>query len=214
MPGAPNKPPESAPPPAPSVTKERPEEHALRRLAPSRVALRLPGWRGAPSPDLTGPLLEAEGLFAAGDFAGADGALDRLSVRFAEPRWVSLPEPFRALRVSIPAPQPPQWDPEHALAPEEKEARQFDRYADRQLELAAASLDFESGLKTPVDDLRPLLESARAARLAGDTGAPFWQPIDRIWQAVRERVPLPAGRAAAPVPPAPPAPTAGAADVP
>ncbi|MHB8351315.1 MAG: hypothetical protein ACYDFT_01270 [Thermoplasmata archaeon] len=208
MPGAPNKPPESAAPPTPPHPKEEVADRVLRRLAPSREALRLPSWRGTPSAELTGPLAEAERLFTAGDLAGAEGALDRLSVRFAEPRWPSLPEPFRGLRVSIPAPQPPQWDPDHALPPEAKEERRWQKYASQQLLLARGSLELEASLGTDVADLKPLLEAATAAHGAGELGDPFWSPLDRIWTSLRERVPPPG----APAPP--PVPASGATHVP
>ncbi|MGA8536079.1 MAG: hypothetical protein WB789_01645, partial [Thermoplasmata archaeon] len=95
------------------MVPETPERRALRRLAPSRVALRLDQWKGAPSPDLLTPFEKAEAAYTAGDYTAALQALDQLSIRFAEPRWPTLPEPFRRLRVPIPAPMPPHWDPEH-----------------------------------------------------------------------------------------------------
>jgi hypothetical protein len=202
MPGAPNKPPESAPvAPPPSET---PEQGALRRLAPSRVALRLPIWKGAPSPDLLRPYSEADALFHAGDLPGAGAALDRLAVRFAEPRWPSLPDPFRQLRVPTPAPQPPHWDPDHALSPADRELARARRRAEAQVALARGSLDAEAARGTSVDDLRPLLEEADAARRTGALDASVWGPIDRIWRALLERVPAPAPapRAGPPPPPA------------
>jgi hypothetical protein len=188
MPGGPNKPPDVAPPPAPPVT-ETPEQRALRRLAPSRVALRLPLWRGAPSSELVDPYLDAEARFGRGDLAGADGALDRLSIRFAEPRWPSLPAPFKELRVPIPNPQPPHWDPDHGLPAAEKEARRMQRYAATQLALARASVEEEAARGTAVDDLRPLVEAA--ALEAPGAGPAFWKGIDQVWSALRERVPVP-----------------------
>jgi len=199
MPGAPNKPPETAPAPAPAET---PQQRALRRLAPSRVALRLPLWRGAPNPDVLQPYLDAERLYEAGDAEGANGALDRLAIRFAEPRWPSLPEPFRQLRVAIPAPQPPHWDPDHGLPPSEKEARRLRRYAETQLALAGGALEAEAARGTDVAPLAPLLERAKSALAAGELGPPLWEPIDGIWSGLRVRVPIPAP-AGAPRPPAP-----------
>jgi hypothetical protein len=202
MPGAPNKPPETAAPPPPPPS-ESPAERATRRLAPGRVALRLPIWKGAPSRELTQPLEEAEAKLSAGDLEGANSALDRLATRFAEPRWPSLPEPFRALRVSVPVPQPPSWDPEHALSAAEKEGRRFRRYAESQLGLARASVAAEAARGTPVDDLSPSVTEAEAALARGEVGPSFWGPIDRIWGALRERVPMPAAgppKAAAPGP--------------
>jgi hypothetical protein len=207
MPGAPNKPPESPPAPPPAPTSlESPAQHVLRRLAPSRIALRLPIWKGNPSPELAQPFTEAERLYAAGDAAGADGCLDRLAIRFAEPRWPSLPEPFRQLRVPIPAPQPPHWDPEHGLATAEKEARRLKRYAELQLALARASLEFESQQGTPVDDLRAHLKEAEAHAARQELDRSFWGPMDELWEALRARVPMP--RTPPRSPPPPPAPEA------
>ena len=205
MPGAPNKPPETAPPPAPAgpVALETPEEHALRRLAPSRVALRLPIWKGAPSSDLLAPFAEAEEKFAQGDAKGSDGALDRLAIRFAEPRWPSLPEPFRGLRVPIPAPQPPHWDPEHALQAAEREARRFRRYAETQLALARATVAAETGQADgAIDALKSRLDAAAASLAANGPGPEFWGPVDELWRTVRARLPAPSPAAPRPPPPA------------
>jgi hypothetical protein len=202
MPGAPNKPPTSDAPASPAPA-ETPEQHALRRLAPSRIALRLPIWKGAPSPELLQPFLEAEAHFTAGDVSGADGFLDRLAIRFAEPRWPSLPEPFRALRVPVPRPQPPSWDPDFALAPADKEIRRLQRYAETQLALLRGALEVERAHGTSLEDLAPLLTEAEGALAAGDLAGRFWEPVDRAWRSLRERVPLPqapAARSAAPAP--------------
>src|SRR5208282_5581548 len=120
MPGAPNRPPEKAPeaPTAPPF-HETPGQKALRRLVPTRVALLLDTWKGAPSPELVGPFQKAEAAFA--------------QVDFAEPRWTTLPEPFRLLRVAIFAPMPPSWDPDHALPASEKDAKKARKTADEQL---------------------------------------------------------------------------------
>ena len=205
MPGAPNKPPETSPPPAPSAPPaalETPEEHALRRLAPSRVALRLPIWKGAPSTDLLNPFHEAEEKFVQGDAKGSSGALDRLAIRFAEPRWPSLPDPFRELRVPIPAPQPPHWNPDHGLEAAEREARRFRRYADTQLALARATLATEAGAaEGAIAALRPRLEAAAASLAAHGPGPEFWGPIDELWRTVREKLPLPTSGAPRPPPP-------------
>ncbi|HEV2317674.1 MAG TPA: hypothetical protein VGV89_08900 [Thermoplasmata archaeon] len=210
MPGAPNKPPETAPPPVPSAppAAESPEAHTLRRLVPSRLALRLPIWKGAPSVDLLRPLREAEDHYRAKDFTGADSALDRLSIRFAEPRWPSLPEAWRSLRVPIPAPQPPQWDPDFQATPEVREQHRFSRYAQAQLTLLKAAVASEAAIGTSVDDLRPRLAEAESAAGQGETGPTFWEPVDLCWRSLLERVPAPAdGVKAAP------APAAGADDV-
>jgi hypothetical protein len=199
MPGAPNRPPEADPLPPPPPVAGTPQQRALRRLAPMRVALHLDLWKGAPSPELLKPLQAAEASFAAGDLPHAEGALDQLAVRFAEPRWPTLPVPFKGLRQEIPPPVPPHWDPEHALSAPEKEARKNHRLAELQLQLADASLAWAAGHGHPVDDLRPGLEEARG-RLATEGGSErFWAAIDPIWTALRERVPMPGKPAAAPV---------------
>jgi hypothetical protein len=204
MPGAPNRPPENKPEaPPPPVVPEGPHEKALRRLAPSRVALLLDAWKGAPSPELTGPLEKAENAYRSGDYAGAVSALDLLSVRFAEPRWPTLPEPFRLLRVPIPAPMPPHWDPEHALSPAEKEARRSRRVADEQLALATASVAWAASHQVPTDDLARPIEEAKTLLATEGVSAGFYERIDAVWNAVRERVPMPksgAARSAAPAP--------------
>jgi hypothetical protein len=204
MPGAPNKPPEQAPAPAPAVTPtETPKQKVLRRLAPSRVALTLPSWKGAPSPELLDPLHEAESLYAAGDFTNAESALDRLAIRFHEPRWTTMPEPFRQLRVSIPFPQPPQWDPTHGAAPAEKEAARMKRYAETQLALAKGTLTLLEGRGLVVGELRSALGRAEKAAAAADLGPMFWEPIDEVWLGVRELVAMPTGPARRPATPPP-----------
>lgn len=197
MPGAPNRPPETEAPPAPSPAEETAEERIVRRLAPSRVVLRLPIWRGAPAREVVEPLTGAEEHLARGDLVGAEHQLDQLAIRFAEPRWPSLPEPFRPLRVPIPSPQPPHWDPENALAPAEREAHRRVRYAHQQLALARASIEAESARGTELSDLAPALAAATAAAAGSDFGPAFWGPIDQIWRTIRTRVPLPGGPAAA-----------------
>lgn len=196
MPGAPNRPPEpAAEPPPPAIVPESPQEKALRRLVPSRVALLLDPWKGTPSPDLTGPLERAERAYDAADYAACATALDLLSVRFAEPRWPTLPEPFRRLRVPIPAPMPPHWDPEHALAPSEKEARRARRAADDQLALATASLTWAGAHGVPADDLSPKLAEAKMLlETEGPTRA-FLDRVDSVWTGLRARLPAPKGAA-------------------
>ena len=192
MPGAPNRPPEAAPAtPPPGPAPETPHEKALRRLAPSRIALRLDLWKGAPPSDLLLPLEKAEATFALGDYAGATNALDLLSVRFAEPRWPTLPEPFRQLRVSIPAPMPPSWDPEHAMSPAERAARRARRSADEQVELARASVAWAAAAHLETGDLAVVLDEAAALLASDGASGPFYERIDRIWTALRERVPRP-----------------------
>ena len=206
MPGAPNRPPETTPAPPPVVpVAEPPERRVLRRLAPSRVALLLDLWKGAPSPELTGPFEKAEAAFAAGDFPGALNQLDLLSVRFAEPRWPSLPEPFKLLRVPIPAPMPPHWDPDHALPAPEKEAKRARRAADEQLALARGTVAWGATHHVDLADASPGLEEARAILEAEGVGPGVYERIDRVWEAVRARAPMPKSapiRAAAPAHPA------------
>ena len=168
-----------------------------------RVALRLDLWKNAPSRELLVPLERAEAAYAAGDFPGAENALDQLAVRFAEPRWPSLPKPFRDLRVAIPAPQPPQWDPEFTLTPPEREAKKARRAAELQVGLAEATLAWASPHGVAADDLLPMVETARTA-LGGEADLErLHDALDRFWESVRERVPMPTGPGAAAAKPAP-----------
>ena len=207
MPGAPNRPPEIAPHEATTadLPTDAAERKVLRRLAPARVALRLDLWKGNPSPELLVPFEKAEGLFASRDFVNADSALDQLAVRFAEPRWPTLPEPFRSLRVTIVQPQPPHWDPEFKMTPEERDVRRTRRTADTQLALAKAVLDWASAHGSSTDDLAPILAAAQQELAGGTATDAFWDRVDTIWVAVRGRVSPPARKASPPVPPAPPA---------
>ena len=203
MPGAPNRPPEQTPevPVAPPVP-EPPQKKVMRRLVPTHVTLLLDTWKGAPSPDLLGPYQKAVAAYAEGDFAGALSSLDQLSVRFAEPRWPILPEPFRLLRVPIKAPVPPHWDPDHALASAEKEAKRSRQTAEEQLLLARGSLAWAAAHGLAVNDLTPKLEEA-AARLADPASlAAFYESVDVIWTELSGRLPAPKGGAARPAPPA------------
>lgn len=196
MPGAPNRPPEVTPdaprpPPVPGTAQQK----ALRRLAPDRVALLLDVWKGAPSPELLAPFSRAEAAYAGGDFDGAASALDGLSIRFAEPRWPTMPEPFRRLRVAIPAPMPPHWDPDHALPPAEKDLHRARRGADDQLALASAAVVWGSAHGIDTADLTTALNEATAILPVEGPSAGFYERIDRIWTAVRDRFPLPKGLA-------------------
>ncbi|HZY91171.1 MAG TPA: hypothetical protein VFG07_00135 [Thermoplasmata archaeon] len=204
MPGAPNRPPATAPPEAAAPPGEAAGRAVLRRLAPSRVALNLDLWKGAPSGDLLVPFERAETAFQAGDWNGAQSALDQLAVRFAEPRWPTLPLPFRELRVSIPAPQPPQWDPEHALPAADKETRRLRREAEKQLALAKGSLAWMTAHGASAEDLAEPLAAAEGAYAAEGPSAVVWETLDRLWVQVRARVPAP--RAAGSRPPPPPSP--------
>jgi hypothetical protein len=205
MPGAPNRPPETTPAPTgPPPVPETPQQRVLRRLAPSRVALLLDVWKGAPNSDLLTPFDKAEAAFAAGDFPNAVSALDGLSVRFAEPRWPTIPEPFRQLRVPIPAPMPPHWDPEHALPTPEKDARRARRVAEEQLALAEASVAWMGAHTIDVADLAPRLAEAKTVLGTEGVVAAFYERIDAVWEAVRARVPLPKGPAPRAAPAAPP----------
>jgi hypothetical protein len=192
MPGAPNSPPKTAPEvPVTTSVPVPPEKLVLRRLVPMRVTLLLDMWKGAPNADLTGPFEKAEAEFARGDFAAALTSLDRLSVRFAEPRWPILPEPFRSLRVFIFAPMPPHWNPDHALAASEKDAKKARATAEEQLALARGSLEWASAHGVDTADLAPRLESA-ASHLSDPEGfAAFYEPIDSIWIGLHGRLPTP-----------------------
>jgi hypothetical protein len=204
MPGAPNRPPEGTPPPAPPVG-DPPEKKALRRLVPSHVALLLDSWKGAIPPELSIPFGKAEAAFGAADYAGALSALDLLAIRFAEPRWPSLPEPFRPLRVTIRAPVPPHWDPDHALSPEEREARQARRRAEEQVRLLDASIEWAGNHGIDVSEIRAGAQEARAALETEGVASSFYPKVDSMWAALRIRLPQPktvagaAPRAAAPV---------------
>jgi len=196
MPGAPNRPPEAAAVPAPRPTPEPPELKVLRRLVPSHVALLLDAWKGAPPPEIVTPFDRADAAFRASDFATATTALAQLSIRFAEPRWPTLPEPFRRLRVPIPAPTPPHWDPDHGVPPDEKEARRARRTAEDQLVLADGCVAWASAHGVNVDGLAAEVGSARAA-LAGPGVPPeFYASVDRLWRELEGRLPPPkrAGR--------------------
>ncbi len=198
MPGAPNRPPEVAASPVPPPAAE-PARAVLRRLAPSRIALHLDPWKGNPSAELLDPLDRAARLYAEGDLAGAAGALDQLSTRLAEPRWPTLPRPFRDLRVTVTVPQPPAWDPENALPAEEKASRRRRRDAELQRDLAHASLAWAKAHGIAVDDLEPARAQADSALASPGVPEEFWPAIDSIWSTLLERVPAPrrAGRPAA-----------------
>lgn len=208
MPGAPNRPPEIAEAPPPPVAPTPPERLALRRLVPSHVALLLDLWKGGPAPELTGPFEKAEASYRAADYAGALAALDLLSIRFTEPRWPSLPAPWRELRVPIPAPAPPHWNPEHAMAAAERDAVRARRTAEQQLALAEGAVAWARAHAVPADDLAAGL--ADAQRALGPTGVPaeFYVAIDGLWTALAPRLPRPKRAGPAPVPPAEPAPEA------
>ncbi len=202
MPGAPNRPPDrtdAAPPAPPAPTP--PERLALRRLVPSHVALLQEVWKGAPAAELTQPFERAEAAYRAGDFVGAIAALDQLSSRFTEPRWPTLPLPFRELRVVIPAPEPPQWNPEHGLDVAEKERRRARRTAETQLALADGSVAWARAHGIAADDLAARLDRARA--ILGPTELPegYYVEIDALWTDLAPRLPRPKRAPAAPSPP-------------
>ncbi|HKS59339.1 MAG TPA: hypothetical protein VJS68_01010, partial [Thermoplasmata archaeon] len=182
MPGAPNRPPEMEPTAAPAPPKEEPSRRVLRRLAPALVALRLPAWKGAPAAELLTPFQQARAAYDSGQFSKAEEHLDQLSRRFAEPRWPSIPEPFKLLRISIPFPQPPHWDPDFGVPPAEKESRVARRRAELQARLVEASVEVEAKAGSPVDDLRPLAGAAKAA--LGPSGVPeeFYPQVDAVWE--------------------------------
>jgi hypothetical protein len=207
MPGAPNRPPEKPPevpvaPPVPESTQQK----VLRRLVPSRVALLLDVWKGSPSPELLGPYEKAEAAYAQADYSNALSALELLSIRFAEPRWPTLPEPFRRLRVPIPTPMPPHWDPDHALSPAEREARRSRRSAEDQVALVDGALAWGSTHGVATADLTTALAEARTILSTEGASAGFFERLDAIWTGLAGRLPAPKGtgpRAAAPAPPAP-----------
>jgi hypothetical protein len=207
MPGPPNRPPEKTPEaPVTPVLPVSAQQKALRRLAPSRVALRLDLWKGAPNPELMAPFEKAELAYESGDFAACTTALDLLSVRLAEPRWPTLPEPFRRLRVPIPAPMPPHWDPEHALPATEREARRARRTADDQFALATGCLSWAATHGVTTQDLTPKLDEAKTLLETEGVSSAYYERIDAVWDALRDRVPVPkdsAGRLAPPARAAP-----------
>jgi hypothetical protein len=178
----------------------------LRRLTPARVALRLDLWKAGPPREFVEPFAKAESLYAAGDLVGAEAALDQLAVRFAEPRWPNLPVPFRSLRVEIAQPQPPHYDPEFTLPAAEKEARRSRRYAEGQLALAKASVEWGRTHAVPCDDLLQAVARAEAALSAPAPAETFWPEVDSIWAGLRDRVPAPTVSAARPPATAPPPP--------
>ncbi len=207
MPGAPNRPPETAaaaPPPAPPAA-EPPLVKLRRKLVPAHVALLQESWKGPVPPEVLAPFDKATAAARAGEVGAASSALELLSIRLAEPRWPTLAEPYRRLRVPIPAPVPPHWDPDHGVEAAEKEARRARRAAEDQLLLAEASLGWAAAHAIAVDGLDASLGRAKAA-LAGPGLPPgFYPEIDRIWEALEPKLPSPA-RAAKPAPP----PVAGA----
>ncbi|HTT73304.1 MAG TPA: hypothetical protein VMG99_04045 [Thermoplasmata archaeon] len=204
MPGAPNRPPENAPEPTPAPPVAiSPRQKALFRLVPSRTALLLEAWKGTPSPELVDPLDRAEAAFDRGEFDAAVNALELLSVRFAEPRWPSLPEPFKLLRVPIPAPMPPHWNPDHALAPAEREARRARREADEQLQLAAGSIGWAAPHGVDTAEAARALAEARAILGAEGVVPAFYERMETTWTELRRRLPRPRSakdRAPAPTP--------------
>lgn len=202
MPGAPNKPPAPAEVPVLPTARSDPVERRLpRRLAPFRVALKLDLWKGSPHPDLTTPLLKAEAAFARGDYPTTQTHLDQLAVRFHEPRWPTIPEPFRSLRVDIPAPQPPAWDPDATATPEERGRRRDRREAELQLALAEGSVQWAAGHGIDLGAAAVQIAGARTELLASGATDSFYGAIDALWAEVRARVPLPS----APKPPGGPA---------
>ena len=209
MPGAPNRPPESDAPVPPPPPRDEAARRILRRLGPDRIALSLEMWKGAPARELVEPLRRADGAFDAGDLVNAQGDIDQLAVRFAEPRWPTLPEPFKQLRQSIPAPMPPSWDPDNALPPPEKEARRIRREAELQRNLVEATVLWARARSIELPDGTGRVERAKAALAADGPSDAFWAEIDGIWTDVRLLIPLP--KPPAPRAPPPPAATSGEA---
>ncbi len=191
MPGAPNRPPDVAAPPSPRPVPDPPELRLLRRIVPSHVALLQESWKGGAPAELLAPFERADAAFRAGDYGTAASALDQLSIRFAEPRWPSLPEPFRRLRVPIPAPVPPHWDPDHGVAAEEKELRRARRTAEEQLALVDGSVAWATAHGITAGELATLAAEARAALAAPGVASDFYPAVDRLWRALRDRLPSP-----------------------
>jgi len=199
MPGAPNRPPERTEetPPVPPAAAP-PDRLALRRIVPSQVALLLDSWKAGPGPELLGPFEKAEAAYRSADYAAALSALDLLSIRLAEPRWPSLPAPFKALRVPIPAPMPPHWNPEHGLSATDREGVRARRAAEEQLALADGAVAWAGGHAVRTDDLRPRLEAARSALSTPGVPPAFYAAIDPLWSDLLGRLPHPRRGASAP----------------
>ncbi len=193
MPGAPNRPPEIEGPAvvAPPATANEAARRVVRRLGPFRVALRLDLWKGAPSKELVDPLVRAEAAYSAGDLPKATSDLEGLAVRFAEPRWPTLPDPFRLLKVAIPPPMPPHWNPDNALPPAEKEAKLLRKEAQFQVELATATAAWASAHQIDLPDAAGHAERAKSALAAAGPTEPFWAELEALWEMVRQRVPMP-----------------------
>jgi len=191
MPGAPNRPPEVAAAPAPAPTPDPPSARVLRRLVPAHFALLQESWKGTVPAEVLAPFEKADAAFRASDFAAATSALDLLSIRFAEPRWPSLAEPFRRLRVPIPAPVPPHWNPDHGLPAPEKDARQARRVAEDQLALVDASVQWASAHGIGTEGCTQPLATAKSALAAPGLPPEFYIAVDRIWTELRERLPPP-----------------------
>ena len=207
MPGAPNSPPKIDP----TVPVQDPTARKLlRRMAPMRVALHLDLWKDAPSSELVVLLERAEANLASGDFVTAQNNVDQLAVRFAEPRWPTMPIPFKSLRVEIPPPTPPHWNPEHALAPADKELKRLAREGETHCALARATLAWAAAHQIDLADIAPCLERARTTLTEGGPTEAFWVDIDAFWQTVRDRVPMPksSGKITGPAKAASPAETA------
>lgn len=203
MPGAPNRPPETTPPKPvePPAGLDGAARKALRRLVPSRVALLLDTWKQSVPADVHAPYARAEAAYAAREYSAADNHLDQLAVRLAEPRWPTLPEPFRGLRVAIPRPEPPHWDPDHALPAPEKEGKRLRQHADQQVALATATLGWMGAHAIAVDDLSAALGRATEILARDGPSDGFWLEIDRLWSDAHSRLPEPkvaGGRPAAP----------------
>jgi len=203
MPGAPNKPPPiEAPPAAMSPPAGDKRQHVLRRLAPARLVLRLSIWRGGPNVDLVKPLERVAATLAAGEFPDAEKALDQFSVRLAEPRWPTIPEPWIRLRTAIPAPQPPHWDPDFKLTPADREAKKNREWARNQLLLAKGALELAPSLGVDLTDVQSCVAEAQTVFDRDGATDEFWALLDRLWDAVQSRVPLPSPAAARAAPPA------------
>jgi hypothetical protein len=159
-------------------------------------------WRGAPNADLVKPLERVATALAAEEFPDAEKALDQFAVRLAEPRWPTIPEPWVRLRVAIPAPQPPHWDPDFKLSPADREVKKNREWAQTQLLLAKGALELAPTLGVDLTEVQAGIAEAQAVFDRDGPTAEFWTPLDRLWEVVQSRVPLPSPATARPAPPA------------
>jgi hypothetical protein len=152
--------------------------------------------------DLVRPLERVAATLAAGEYPDAEKALDQFSVRLAEPRWPTIPEPWARLRVPIPAPQPPHWDPDFQLAPADREAKKNREWSRTQLLLANGALELAPSLHVDLTDVQSGVAEAQVIFDREGPTPDFWTSLDRLWEAVENRVPLPTPAPSRTAPPA------------